>query len=68
MSLGGTVDKIDNLPDLLQVAADAGAKRLILPMASASQIATVPGDLFTKFQTSFYSDPLDAVFKALGIQ
>jgi len=26
----------------------------------------VRGELFAKFQTSFYSDPVDAVFKALG--
>ena len=28
----------------------------------------VPGELFAKFQTSFYSDPVDAVFKALGVE
>jgi ATP-dependent Lon protease len=26
------------------------------------------GELFAKFQTSFYSDPVDAVFKALGVE
>jgi hypothetical protein len=31
-------------------------------------IQTIPGELFAKFQTSFYSDPIDAVFKAIGIQ
>ncbi len=30
-------------------------------------IPTVPGELFAKFQTSFYSDPTDAVFKELGV-
>jgi len=25
------------------------------------------GELFAKFQTSFYSDPIDAAFKALGV-
>ncbi|MGV2948104.1 peptidase, partial [Acinetobacter sp. AGC35] len=24
-------------------------------------------ELFTKFQTSFYADPVDAVFKGLGV-
>jgi len=28
----------------------------------------VPGELFAKFQTGFYSDPVDAVFKALGVE
>jgi ADP-ribosyl-[dinitrogen reductase] hydrolase len=35
--------------------------------ATAVVIATVPAELFTKFQTSFYADPVDAVFKALGL-
>jgi len=26
------------------------------------------GELFAKFQTSFYSDPVDAVYKALGVE
>jgi ATP-dependent Lon protease len=52
----------------MQAAFDAGAKRILIPMSSVSAIATVPGELFSKFQTSFYSDPVDAVFKALGVE
>jgi ATP-dependent Lon protease len=36
-------------------------------MASATDIPTVPPELFAKFQISFYSDPVDAVYKALGV-
>ena len=68
MSLGGGLVAVENLAESLQVAADAGAKRLLLPMPSVSDIPTIPGELFTKFQTSFYSDPHDAVMKALGAQ
>lgn len=68
MSLGGSIVPVENIAESLQVAADAGARRLLLPMASVSDIATIPGELFAKFQTSFYSDPRDAVFKALGVQ
>jgi ATP-dependent Lon protease len=68
MSLGGNIVPVENLAESLQVAFDAGAKRLLLPMASVGAIPTVPGDLFAKFQTSFYADPTDAVFKALGVQ
>ena len=39
-----------------------------LPMASVKDIPTIPGELFAKFQTGFYADPSDAVFKALGVQ
>jgi ATP-dependent Lon protease len=68
MSLGGNIVPVESLAESLQVAADAGAKRLLLPMASVGDIPTIPGELFAKFQTSFYADPSDAVFKALGVQ
>ncbi|MDY7545498.1 protease Lon-related BREX system protein BrxL [Glaciimonas sp. CA11.2] len=68
MSLGGTITQTRNLADSLQVAFDAGAKRILLPMSSVTDIPSVPGELFAKFQTSFYSDPVDAVFKALGVE
>ncbi|MEX2374139.1 MAG: protease Lon-related BREX system protein BrxL [Dehalococcoidia bacterium] len=68
MSLGGNIVPVENLAECLQVAADAGAKRILLPMASVGDIQTVPGELFAKFQTSFYADPKDAVFKAMGVQ
>ncbi len=68
MSLGGSIIPVENLAESLQVAFDAGAKRILLPMASVTDIPTIPGELFAKFQTSFYSDPTDAVFKALGVE
>ena len=67
MSLGGSVTPVQSIADCLQVAFDAGGKRVALPMSNAADIATIPAELFTKFQTGFYSDPVDAVFKALGI-
>jgi len=68
MSLGGNIVPVQNLAESLQVAFDAGAKRILLPMASVSDIPSIPGELFAKFQTSFYADPKDAVFKALGVE
>ena len=67
MSIGGTVNKVEELANTLQVCFDAGAKKLLLPMASAVDIAIVPPELFAKFQISFYQSPDDAVFKALGV-
>ena len=68
MSLGGNLVPVENLAQAMQVAFDAGGKRILLPMASVADIPTIPGELFAKFQTSFYADPVDAVFKALGVQ
>ncbi len=68
MSLGGSLVPVENLAQSMQVAFDAGGKRILLPMASVIDIPTIPGELFAKFQTSFYADPVDAVFKAMGVQ
>ena len=68
MSLGGSIIPVESLAGSLQVAFDAGAKRILLPMASVGDIPTIPGELFAKFQTSFYSDPRDAAFKSLGVE
>ena len=68
ISLGGSPKPVVNLADTLQVAFDAGAKRVLLPMSSVSAIPSVPGELFAKFQTAFYQDPVDAVAKALGME
>lgn len=67
MSLGGSIIPARNLAESLQAAFDSGAKRILLPMSSVGDIQTVPGELFAKFQTSFYADPVDAVYKALGV-
>ena len=68
MSLGGTIVKSDNLASMLQVAFDSGAKRILVPMSNVGDIQTIPGELFSKFQTSFYADPVDAAFKTLGVE
>jgi ATP-dependent Lon protease len=67
MTLGGTIEPVSNLAASLQVAFDAGVKRILLPMTSAIDLPTIPPELFTKFQTSFYNDPIDAVIKSLAI-
>ncbi|WP_198080376.1 protease Lon-related BREX system protein BrxL [Acinetobacter calcoaceticus] len=67
MSLGGSITPVESIAECLQVAFDAGAKKVALPMSSAVDIPTIPVELFTKFQTSFYADPVDVVFKALGV-
>lgn len=66
LSIGGTIRKVPELANALQVCFDAGGKRILLPMSSATDISTVPAELFSKFQISFYEDARDAVFKALG--
>ena len=66
MTIGGSINTLENLADLLQISLEAGAKKILLPSSSANKMASVPPELFSKFQISFYADPIDAVHKALG--
>ncbi|MEK4339130.1 protease Lon-related BREX system protein BrxL [Brevibacillus sp. FSL L8-0710] len=67
MTVGGTLSKVEEFANVLQVCVDAGAKRVLIPAASVVDFQTVPPDLLIKVQPVFYSDPTDAVFKALGV-
>ena len=67
MSIGGTISKVDELANTLQVCFDSGAKKILLPMSSAQDISSVPSELFSKFNILFYNSPEDAVYKSLGI-
>ena len=68
MSIGGTIIPTSDLAGALQIAADAGAKRILLPVADMMQYSKVPADLVSKFSLEIYSDPVDAAFKALGMK
>lgn len=68
ISISGTMMKVDELANLLQVCLDSGAKRVLLPITSAAELGTVPADLIGSFNLIFYSSAEDAVFKALGVE
>ena len=68
ISISGTMIKVDELPNTLQVCLDSGAKKVLLPMTSATELGTVPADLIGSFNLIFYSSAEDAVFKALGVE
>lgn len=66
-TIGGTLVKVENLVDVLQVCLDSGAKRVLLPISSASDLAAVPPELMSHFNIVFYNSAEEAVFKALGV-
>ena len=68
MSICGTIIPTSDLTGALQIAADAGAKHILIPVADMMQYGKVPADLISKFSLEVYSDPVDAAFKALGIK
>ena len=68
ISISGTILKVEELANVLQVCLDSGAKKVLLPITSAAEMGTVPADLMGAFSIIFYSTPQEAVFKALGVE
>ena len=68
LSISGTIIKVEELANVLQVCLDSGAKKVLLPITSAADMASVPPELMGKFNLIFYQSPEDAVFKALGVE
>ena len=68
ISIAGTMMKVDELANALQVCLDSGAKKVLLPITSAADLGSVPSDLIGCFNLIFYQSAEDAVFKALGVE
>ena len=68
ISISGTLIKVDELANSLQVCLDSGAKKVLIPATSMIDFATVPPDLMSAFQLIPYQSAEDAVFKALGVE
>ena len=68
ISISGTMMKVDDLASFLQVCLDSGAKKVLLPITSAADLATVPAELIGCFSIIFYNSAEDAVYKALGVE
>ena len=68
ISISGTMIKVDELSNALQVCLDSGAKRVLIPATSMVDFVTVPPDLMSAFQLIPYQSAEDAVFKALGVE
>lgn len=68
ISIAGSMIKVDELTNALQVCLDSGAKKVLLPITSAADLGTVPSELVGSFNLIFYSSAEDAVFKALGVE
>ena len=56
------------MSERLELSRDAGAKRVLIPSENKRDIADVPDELLNRLQTAFYTDPLNAAIKALGLE
>ena len=68
ISISGTILKVEELANTLQVCLDSGAKKVLIPITSAVDMATVPPELMGAFSIIFYNTPQEAIFKALGVE
>jgi len=68
ISISGSVQKVPELANALQVCLDSGAKKVLIPATSMVDFVTVPADLMAAFQIIPYQSAEDAVFKALGVE
>lgn len=68
ISISGTLIKVDELANTLQVCLDSGARKVLIPAISMIDFAMVPPDLMSAFQLIPYQSAEDAVFKALGVE
>ncbi|MBR3459134.1 MAG: ATP-dependent Lon protease, partial [Selenomonadaceae bacterium] len=68
ISISGTIMKVEELANAMQVCLDSGAKKILLPSTSFTDFATVPPELMSAFQLIPYTSAEDAVFKALGVE
>ena len=68
ISITGSLIRVDNLANTLQVCKDAGAKRVMIPSISMAEYGNVPADLMSAFQIIPYTSANEAVFRALGAE
>lgn len=66
MSISGTLIKVEELANTLQVCLDSGAKKVLMPAICMPELAAVPDDLSTAFDFILYKSAEEAVIKALG--
>lgn len=67
--LSGSMDELKGLEDILRVAKNAGAKRILLPFSAIRDLQDVPMELASSVSPDFYQDGdvIAAARKALGM-
>ncbi|HUT84597.1 MAG TPA: BREX system Lon protease-like protein BrxL, partial [Thermodesulfobacteriota bacterium] len=66
LNLGGSVEPIYNAVSIIELAADKGAQKIIMPVSARKQLFDMPDELATKVTVVYYADAKDALLKALS--
>ena len=67
MSVQGMLLKVASLPERMQLAVEAGAKRILIPSENKRDVAEVPDAILTAIQWQFYDSPTKAAILAMGM-
>ena len=67
LSIQGNIKAVKSLAEPLQVAMDNGARRALVPLENKRNFLEVSGDIVERVDPVFFSDPLTAAMKALGM-
>ncbi len=67
MTIQGHVLPMRSLVEPLQLIMDKGARRVLIPVSNRRQYLEVPPDVLEGVDPIFYSEPLAAAMKALGM-
>ncbi|MEJ5330224.1 MAG: protease Lon-related BREX system protein BrxL [Desulfobaccales bacterium] len=67
LSIQGNIKPVRSLAEPLQIGMDNGARRALIPIENKRHFLDVPSDIIEKVDPIFYSDPLTAAIKALGV-
>ena len=68
ISIGGTINPIEELVNVLQVTYDARANKILLFVKREETDSRCLNGLFVTLQVILYNSPEDTVFMALGIE
>ena len=68
MSVKGLLQRVASLPERLELASEAGAKRILIPSENKRDLADVPDDVLNRLQPIFYTDPISAAVRAMGLE
>src|SRR2546421_1845173 len=67
LSIQGNIKSVRSLAEPLQVGMDNGARRALIPLENKRNFLDVSGDIVERVDPVFFSDPMTAAMKGLGI-
>ena len=67
LSIQGKIKAMRSLAEPLQVAMDNGARKALIPLENKRNFLEVSGDIVERVDPVFFSDPMTAAMKALGM-